>query len=63
MSCWQGSNALRARLAGIGSPSLRQQEEIIRGLWHQLGTCLVERFPGITEDAETFDQASAKLMP
>ena len=53
MSCWQGSNALRARRAGIGSPSLRRQEEIIRGQWRQLGTWLVQRFPGITEDAET----------
>jgi AcrR family transcriptional regulator len=42
-----------ARLAGIGSPSVRRQEEIIRGQWRQLGTCLVERFPGIAEDAET----------
>ena len=40
-------------LAGIGSPSARKQEEIIRGQWRQLGTCLVERFPDITEDAET----------
>jgi TetR/AcrR family transcriptional regulator, transcriptional repressor of aconitase len=32
---------------------VRRQEEIIRGQWRQLGTCLVERFPGITEDAET----------
>lgn len=42
-----------ARLAGIGSPSMRRQEEILRGQWRQLGTCLVERFPGIAEDAET----------
>ena len=82
MSCWRGSNALRApppvaelmadwaddrsrsgswtltllehaRLAGIGSPSVWRQEEIIRGQWRQLGTCLVERFHGIAEDAET----------
>jgi hypothetical protein len=32
---------------------MRRQEEIIRGQWRQLGTCLVERFPGIAEDAET----------
>jgi hypothetical protein len=32
---------------------VRRQEENIRGLWRQLGTCLVERFPGIAEDTET----------
>jgi hypothetical protein len=32
---------------------VRRQEEIIGGQWRQLVTCLVERFPGITEDAET----------
>ena len=40
-----------ARLAGIGSPSVRRQEEIIQGQSRQLGTCLVERFPRIADDA------------
>ena len=32
---------------------MRRLEEIIRGQWRQLGTCLVERFPSIADDAET----------
>lgn len=50
---WTLTLLKHARLAGIGSPSLRHQVEIIRGLWHRLGTCLVERFPGVADDAET----------
>ena len=37
----------------FGSPPLRRREEIIQGQRRQLGTCLVERLPGVTEAPET----------
>ena len=42
-----------ARYAAAGAPSLRRQEEILRGHWCQLGEGLLARLPGITVGAET----------
>lgn len=48
---WSLTILEHARLSP-GSPSLRQQEAIIRGHWWQLGACLLARFPGIAHRAE-----------
>lgn len=50
---WSLTILEHARLAPEGSPSLRRQEEIIRGHWRQLGEKLLKRFPGIGPNGET----------
>jgi AcrR family transcriptional regulator len=49
---WSLTILEHARSADPGSPSLQQQERIIRNHWRQLGDSLLNRFPHITTTSE-----------
>ncbi|KPH61852.1 MULTISPECIES: TetR/AcrR family transcriptional regulator [Novosphingobium] len=49
---WSLTVLEHARVAPMGSASLRRQEEIVRAQWRRLGAYLLGRFPGVASDGE-----------
>jgi len=50
---WSMTILEHARHAGIGSESVRKQEQIIRSHWLRLGTCVAKWLPGYQKSPET----------